>query len=159
MKKFIICACITLVMTGCATTKEVFSETAFVVKDTLSRQTNQQAQPSDRELITHLKTQTKGKTPAPNGQPNGVFSTTDSQGRTLKTVVKDGFFDQYVDVYYPNGQKQSHTPLVGGVPHGWSVGYHTTGTTMSRMLYQHGKIIKAERYDHAGKLIKTLDVQ
>ncbi|STY86478.1 Uncharacterised protein [Moraxella ovis] len=30
---------------------------------------------------------------------------------------------------------------------------------MSQILYQYGKITKAERYDHTGRLIKTLDVQ
>lgn len=39
----------------------------------------------------------------PSGTPDGAFSTRASNGRVLKSIVKNGVFDRFVDIYHPNG--------------------------------------------------------
>ena len=49
---------------------------------------------------------------APAGTPDGAYAITHSQtGLTLKSRVQAGRFVDAVDVYYPNGRLQSHTPI------------------------------------------------
>ena len=63
------------------------------------------------------------KRQAPPNVKDGAFTGTVSNGRTFKTVVKNGYIDKYFDVYHPNGKLHSHTPLVKGLAQGWSEGY------------------------------------
>ncbi|MDO4896601.1 MAG: hypothetical protein Q3971_04490 [Moraxella sp.] len=115
------------------------------------------ARPTDEEIIAHLQRQTpQNKTPAPEWVTDGVYSGVNAQSLIIKSVVKDGFFEQYMDIYYPHHQLMSHTPLVDGIPHGWSEHHRPSGTKMRRILYHHGKIIKVEHFDDKGNLNQTL---
>ena len=92
------------------------------------------------------------ETLAPAGTPDGAYAATHSQtGLTLKSRVQAGRFVDAVDVYYPNGTLQSHTPIANGQAHGWSQGYAPDGTLRSRILYQRGQATRWERYDAHGK--------
>ena len=91
---------------------------------------------------------------APEGMPDGEFEVQDSKGRTLKTFVKNGIFDKYGDVYYPNGQLHSHTPLVNGIAHGWSQGYTENGKLRTKILYHNGSAIRWILYDENGNIVK-----
>lgn len=91
---------------------------------------------------------------APPDMADGEQTIAHSSGRYMKTVVRNGILDDYADVYYPNGQLHSHTPLKAGIPQGWSSGYRSDGSQMSRLLYQNGHIIRWQRFDEQGKLIQ-----
>lgn len=88
---------------------------------------------------------------APTGTPDGAYATTHSQtGLTLKSRVQAGRFVDAVDVYYPNGVLQSHTPIANGQVHGWSQGYAPDGSLRSRIYYERGQATRWEQYDAHG---------
>ena len=93
---------------------------------------------------------------APSGVKDGSFGGKASNGRTFKTVVKNGYFDLYMDVYHPNGKLHSHTPLTGGVAQGWSEGYTEQGKLRTKVLYRDGKAVKALLFDERGNVVKEL---
>ena len=76
-----------------------------------------------------------------------------SYGRYIKTVIRNGIMDNYADVYEADGTLQSHTPLVNGIPQGWSDGYIATTGVRTRLYYQDGKITRWQRYAPDGQLI------
>ncbi|HFB7079024.1 TPA: hypothetical protein ACE8LX_000334 [Neisseria gonorrhoeae] len=76
----------------------------------------------------------------PSGTPDGAFSTRASNGRVLKSIVKNGVFDRFVDIYHPNGKLHSHTPVENGV----TQGYTEQGILRTRILYR-GTGISSER--------------
>ena len=88
----------------------------------------------------------------PSGTPDGAFSTRASNGRVLKSIVKNGVFDRFVDIYHPNGKLHSHTPVEHGVAQGWSQGYTEQGILRTRILYRDGHIIRAQTLDASGKV-------
>ncbi|WP_439242631.1 toxin-antitoxin system YwqK family antitoxin [Lonepinella sp. BR2474] len=96
------------------------------------------------------------KTPAPKGVKDGEYTGKISQGRTYKTVFKDHFADKYIDVYYPNGQLHSHTPLVDGLAQGWSEGYTAEGKLRTKVLYKDGVVVRYQTYDEQGKLLQDI---
>ncbi len=81
-----------------------------------------------------------------------------SNGRYMKTVVRNGLLDDYADVYYPNGKLQSHTPLKEGFAQGWSTGYRNDGSVMSRILYKDGRIIRLQKIDEKGQVVSDVHV-
>ncbi|VEB21915.1 toxin-antitoxin system YwqK family antitoxin [Avibacterium volantium] len=90
------------------------------------------------------------------GEKDGPYITKAGNGRTLKTILKNGYFDQYVDIYHPNGKLHSHTPVKMGVPEGWSTGYTEQGKLRTKALYEKGRIIRAQLYNEKGEMIKEL---
>ncbi|WP_311398010.1 hypothetical protein [Neisseria cinerea] len=64
----------------------------------------------------------------PSGTPDGAFSTRASNGRVLKSIVKNG------------------------VAQGWSQGYTEQGILRTRILYRDGHIIRAQTLDASGKV-------
>ncbi len=88
----------------------------------------------------------------PSGTPDGVYSTRASNGRVLKSIVKNGVFDRFVDIYHPNGKLHSHTPVENGVAQGWSQGYTEQGILRTRILYRDGHIVRAQTLDASGKV-------
>lgn len=90
----------------------------------------------------------------PAGTPDGAFSTTDSNGRVLKSVVRGGVFDEFVDVYHPNGKLHSHTPMKNGAAQGWSQGYTEQGVLRTRVLYENGRVVKTQLLDEKGKVLR-----
>lgn len=88
---------------------------------------------------------------APAGTPDGAYAITHSQtGLTLKSRVQAGRFVDAVDVYYPNGRLQSHTPIANGQVYGWSQGYAPDGALRSRIYYERGQATRWEQYDAHG---------
>ena len=78
------------------------------------------------DIPESMRTISKKQVPA--NIKDGEFTGTASNGRTFKTVVKNGYVDKYFDVYHPNGKLHSHTPLVKGLAQGWSEGYTQEGS-------------------------------
>ncbi|HFC5893450.1 toxin-antitoxin system YwqK family antitoxin [Neisseria lactamica] len=88
----------------------------------------------------------------PSGTPDGAYSIRSSNGRVLKSIVKNGVFDRFVDIYHPNGKLHSHTPVENGVAQGWSQGYTEQGILRTRILYRDGHIVRAQTLDASGKV-------
>ena len=88
----------------------------------------------------------------PSGTPDGAFSTRASNGRVLKSIVKNGVFNRFVDIYHPNGKLHSHTPVENGVAQSWSQGYTEQGILRTRILYRDGHIVRAQTLDASGKV-------
>lgn len=88
----------------------------------------------------------------PAGTPDGPFSITATNGRVLKSMVRNGRFDKFVDIYHPNGKLHSHTLIKDGIPFGWSQGYTENGQLRTRILYENGRVVKFQRFDASGKL-------
>ena len=88
----------------------------------------------------------------PSGTPDGAYSIRSSNGRVLKSIVKNGVFDRFVDIYHPNGKLHSHTPVENGVAQGWSQGYTEQGILRTRILYRDGHIVRAQTLDASGKM-------
>lgn len=84
----------------------------------------------------------------PSGTSDGAYSTRASNGRVLKSIVKNGVFDRFVDIYHPNGKLHSHTPVENGV----AQGYTEQGILRTRILYRDGHIIRAQTLDASGKV-------
>lgn len=91
---------------------------------------------------------------APADMADGEQIIRHSNGRYMKTVVRNGILDEYADVYYPSGKLQSHTKLVAGLAQGWSEGYRESGQLMSRLLYRDGQIVRWQQFDANGKMIR-----
>lgn len=71
--------------------------------------------------------------------PEGEFTKRDSLGNVeFKTVVKNRCFDQYIDLYYPNGKLRVHTPLVNCKAEGVSRAYTDTGLVKTEIWYKNG---------------------
>lgn len=87
-----------------------------------------------------------------SGTPDGAYSIRSSNGRVLKSIVKNGVFDRFVDIYHPNGKLHSHTPVENGVAQGWSQGYTEQGILRTRILYRDGHIVRAQTLDASGKV-------
>lgn len=88
----------------------------------------------------------------PSGTPDGAYSIRSSNGRVLKSIVKNGVFDRFVDIYHPNGKLHSHTPVENGVAQGWSQGYTEQGILRTRILYRDGHVVRAQTLDASGKM-------
>ena len=88
----------------------------------------------------------------PSGTPDGAYSIRSSNGRVLKSIVKNGVFDRFVDIYHPDGKLHSHTPVENGVAQGWSQGYTAQGILRTRILYRDGHIVRAQTLDASGKV-------
>ena len=88
----------------------------------------------------------------PSGTPDGAYSIRSSNGRVLKSIVKNGVFDRFVDIYHPNGKLHSHTPVENGVAQGWSQGYTEQSILRTRILYRDGHIVRAQTLDASGKM-------
>lgn len=115
------------------------------------------ALPSDRPAL-HTLPKSAPIQPAnpysrpPSDTPDGAYSIRSSNGRVLKSIVKNGVFDRFVDIYHPNGKLHSHTPVENGVAQGWSQGYTEQGILRTRILYRDGHIVRAQTLDASGKM-------
>lgn len=88
----------------------------------------------------------------PSGTPDGAYSIRSSNGRVLKSIVKNGVFNRFVDIYHPNDKLHSHTPVENGVAQSWSQGYTEQGILRTRILYRDGHIVRAQTLDASGKM-------
>ncbi|MCK3654737.1 hypothetical protein A4G19_02850 [Pasteurellaceae bacterium Macca] len=93
---------------------------------------------------------------APKGTKNGIKNGTISQGRTYTVPIKNGLGEGNLDIFYPNGQLHSRTPLVNGYAQGWSEGYDIQGVLKTKVLYKDSKTIRLQIYDNKGNLVKDI---
>ena len=141
MKKILVTLFASLILTACVTDNN---------KTTSSQPEINQIS----DISESMRTISKKQVPA--NIKDGEFTGTASNGRTFKTVVKNGYVDKYFDVYHPNGKLHSHTPLVKGLAQGWSEGYTQEGKLRTKILYKNGHLIRFQVYDEKGSLIKDI---
>lgn len=90
--------------------------------------------------------------------PEGKLTERYGNGRKkFETVVKNRCFDDYLDIYYPDGKLRTHTPLVNCKAQGVSQGYSPQGKLKTEITYKEGLADgKATTYDDNGKVLKTV---
>ncbi|WP_312311139.1 toxin-antitoxin system YwqK family antitoxin [Atlantibacter sp.] len=77
--------------------------------------------------------------------------------KKFETVVKNRCFDEFIDVYYPNGQLRAHTPLVNCKAQGESQGYTQDGKLRTVINYKNGLADgKSTVFDAKGNVAKTI---
>ncbi len=150
-----------VMMTLCLTSCQSISETYVKTTDKMGL-TPSYAKKNKEALSDDLIAKLPKKLPvtsAPANTPDGLFTVKSSNGRTLKTYVVNGKFDRYVDIYYPNNQLHSHTPLVNGLAEGWSVGYVPDGRVRTKFLYKKGNMVSYIVYDPNGNVANQGDIK
>ncbi|WP_236611167.1 toxin-antitoxin system YwqK family antitoxin [Providencia burhodogranariea] len=92
------------------------------------------------------------------GTPEGALVKNDDNGHLLfKTVVKNKCFDEYMDVYYPNGQLRAHTPLVKCKAEGLSQSYTQAGKLKTEIFYKNGLADgEIKVFDDNGNVVKKM---
>ena len=79
----------------------------------------------------------------------------DNGSKKFETVVKNRCFDEYIDVYYPNGVLRNHTPLVNCKANGLSQGYTQDGKLHSTITFKDSAANgEAKTYDANGKVCR-----
>ncbi|WP_313098115.1 toxin-antitoxin system YwqK family antitoxin [Atlantibacter hermannii] len=81
----------------------------------------------------------------------------DNGNKKFETVVKNRCFNEYLDLYYPNGQLRTHTPLVNCKAEGKSQGYTQDGKLRTVITYKNG-LANGEvvAYDANGHVAKSM---
>ncbi len=155
MKKLIIFGVVISSLTACSQVAQTYVDTTDKMGLTpkYAQQINQAI--TEDKLDNSLKNMPHQYPvfPAPKGVANGEYQKKGKQGRTIKSYVINGKFDKYIDIYYPNGQLHSHTPLVNGLAEGWSIGYVADGRVRTKFLYKKGKMVRFQGYDPQENLI------
>lgn len=81
----------------------------------------------------------------------------DNGNKKFETVVKDRCFNEFIDIYYPNGVLRSHTPLVNCKAEGLSQGYTQEGKLRSTITFKASVANgEAKTYDASGKVVQTV---
>lgn len=81
----------------------------------------------------------------------------DNGNKKFETVIKNRCFNDYIDVYYPNGVLRSHTPLVNCQAEGLSQGYTQDGKLRSTITFKASVANgEAKTYDAGGKVVQTV---
>ena len=81
----------------------------------------------------------------------------DNGGKKFETVVKNRCFNEYIDIYYPNGTLRTHTPLVNCKAEGLSQGYTQEGKLRTTITFKDSVANgEAKTYDANGKVLQTV---
>lgn len=81
----------------------------------------------------------------------------DNGAKKFETVVKNRCFNEYLDIYYPNGTLRTHTPLINCKAEGLSQGYTQDGKLRTTITYKDSVANgEAKTYDAQGKVLQTV---
>lgn len=110
-----------------------------------------------KEDLQNRKIETPAVSVTENVPEGKLIEHYDNGKKKFETVVKNRCFDEYIDVYYPNGQLRAHTPLVNCKAQGTSQGYTETGKLRTVINYKNG-LADGEviAYDANGKVAKSV---
>ena len=87
---------------------------------------------------------------APQGIADGPYNGVMPEGEQFTTVVKNGYFDEFLVVYYPNFVTQLRTDLVNGLYDGWVTYRLSDSRIKQKVLFRQGVVQEAIVYSQAG---------
>lgn len=87
---------------------------------------------------------------APQGIANGPYNGVMPEGEQFTTFVKNGYFDEFLVVYYPNFVTQLRTDLVNGLYDGWVTYRLSDSRIKQKVLFRQGGVQEAIVYNQAG---------
>ena len=87
---------------------------------------------------------------APQGIADGPYNGVMPEGEQFTTFVKNGYFDEFLVVYYPNFVTQLRTDLVNGLYHGWVTYRLSDSRIKQKVLFRQGGVQEAIVYNQAG---------
>ena len=87
---------------------------------------------------------------APQGIADGPYNGVMPEGEQFTTFVKNGYFDEFLVVYYPNFVTQLRTDLVNGLYDGWVTYRLSDSRIKQKVLFRQGAVQEAIVYSQAG---------
>lgn len=87
---------------------------------------------------------------APQGIADGPYNGVMPEGEQFTTFVKNGYFDEFLVVYYPNFVTQLRTDLVNGLYNGWVTYRLSNSRIKQKVLFRQGVVQEAIVYNQAG---------
>ena len=87
---------------------------------------------------------------APQGIADGPYNGVMPEGEQFTTFVKNGYFDEFLVVYYPNFVTQLRTDLVNGLYDGWVTYRLFDSRIKQKVLFRQGGVQEAIVYNQAG---------
>ena len=87
---------------------------------------------------------------APQGIADGPYNGVMPEGEQFTTFVKNGYFDEFLVVYYPNFVTQLRTDLANGLYHGWVTYRLSDSRIKQKVLFRQGVVQEAIVYSQAG---------
>lgn len=83
---------------------------------------------------------------APQGIADGPYNGVMPEGEQFTTFVKNGYFDEFLVVYYPNFVTQLRTDLVNGLYDGWVTYRLSDSRIKQKVLFRQGVVQEAIVY-------------
>lgn len=87
---------------------------------------------------------------APQGIADGPYNGVMPEGEQFTTFLKNGYFDEFLVVYYPNFVTQLRTDLVNGLYDGWVTYRLSDSRIKQKVLFRQGVVQEAIVYNQAG---------
>ena len=87
---------------------------------------------------------------APQGIADGPYNGVMPEGEQFTTFVKNGYFYEFLVVYYPNLVTQLRTDLVNGLYDGWVTYRLSDSRIKQKVLFRQGVVQEAIVYSQAG---------
>lgn len=87
---------------------------------------------------------------APQGIADGPYNGVMPEGEQFTTFVKNGYFDEFLVVYYPNFVTQLRTDLVNGLYDGWVTYRLSDSRIKQKVLFRQGGVQEAIVYSQVG---------
>ncbi|MBW4009919.1 hypothetical protein HG532_07770 [Moraxella osloensis] len=87
---------------------------------------------------------------APQGIADGPYNGVMPEGEQFTTFVKNGYFDEFLVVYYPNFVTQLRTDLVNGLYDGWVTYRLSDSRIKQKVLFRQGVVQEAIVYSQTG---------
>ncbi|WNP27247.1 hypothetical protein RNZ41_09220 [Moraxella sp. DOX410] len=102
------------------------------------------------DALNSLMLPPKSPQAAPQGIADGPYNGVMPEGEQFTTFVKNGYFDEFLVVYYPNFVTQLRTDLVNGLYHGWVTYRLSDSRIKQKVLFRQGVVQEAIVYSQAG---------
>ena len=102
------------------------------------------------DALNSLMLPPKSPQAAPQGIADGPYNGVMPEGEQFTTFVKNGYFDEFLVVYYPNFVTQLRTDLINGLYHGWVTYRLSDSRIKQKVLFRQGVVQEAIVYSQAG---------
>lgn len=102
------------------------------------------------DVLNSLILPPKSPQAAPQGIVDGPYNGVMPEGEQFTTFVKNGYFDEFLVVYYPNFVTQLRTDLVNGLYDGWVTYRLSDSRIKQKVLFRQGVVQEAIVYSQAG---------